>query len=344
MRTTLCFLLLSLAEAFAQSIGSVRANGRPVPGAVVTANLGQNKFDTTTDELGRYELPLTPGDWTLTVQMFGFGTATQVRKVPETAPAQWSLQLLAATQTPVQTAGLALPDLPTAEAPPAMGPADSSGDNNEAFLLNGSLSRGLASAPAEGPPEFGPPGGPGMGGPGGMRPDGMEGGPPGGGLGMGGPGFGGPGMGPGGGGRGGGFGGGGRGGGPGGGRPLGPAGRAAIRQRLEQMRNSTVGNRRRRNNNGVRGALSFQARNADWNARPYSLTGLEYPRPDQAQYRFNGVSGGPLKIPKLILSDNTFFTLTYNLTYGRNPFNGVATVPTALERGGDFSASRTNVP
>ena len=344
MRTTLCFLLLSLAEAFAQSIGSVRANGRPVPGAVVTANLGQNKFDTTTDELGRYELPLTPGNWTLTVQMFGFGTASQVRKVPETAPAQWSLQLLAAAPTPVQSAGLVLPDLPATEAPPALGPADNSGDNNEAFLLNGSLSRGLASAPAEGPPEFGPPGGPGMGGPGGMRPDGMEGGPPGGGLGMGGPGFGGPGMGPGGGGRGGGFGGGGRGGGPGGGRPLGPAGRAAIRQRLEQMRNATVGNRRRRNNNGVRGALSFQARNADWNARPYSLTGLKYPRPDQARYRFNGVLGGPLKIPKLILSDNTFFTLTYNLSFGRNPFNGVATVPTALERGGDFSASRTNVP
>ncbi len=352
MRTTLVFFL-SLAAALAQSTGWVRASGRPVPGAVVTANQGESRQETTTDEQGRYELALGPGEWTLTVQMFGFGTATQVRRVPESSPAQWSLTLRTMAQGPVQTPGLALPDLPPAEAPPARDPAD----DNEAFLLNGSLSRGLALTPAEGPPEFGPPGmgGPGMGGPG-MAGPGM------GGQGMGGPGMGGPGDGPGGqpggplaggmgrgpggggmgGGRGGGFGGP---GGPGGGRrPGGPGNRQAIRERLERARNATVGNRRRPNNNGIRGALLFQARNADWNARPYSLTGLEYARPDQAQYRFNGTLGGPLKIPKLMLGDGTFFTLNYNLTYGRNPFNGAATVPTALERGGDFSASRTNVP
>jgi hypothetical protein len=331
VRTTLA-LLLCLAEGLAQSTGAVRASGRPVPGAVVTANLGEQRVETTTDEQGRYELPLTPGEWTLTVQIFGFVTATQVRKVPESGPAQWTLTLRGLAQGPAPATGLALPELPAAEAPPPPDPSD----NNEAFLLNGSLSRGLATAPAEGPPEFGPPGGLGPGGPG-MRPEGMEGG----GIGPGG-------MGPGGsmgGGRaGGGFGGGGRGGFGGGRGPGGPGGRAVMRERLEQVRNATVGNRRRRNNNGIRGALSFQARNADWNARPYSLTGLEYARPDQAQYRFNGVLGGPLKIPKLILGDTTFFSLTYNLTYGRNPFNGVATVPTALERAGDFSASRTNVP
>ncbi len=320
----LIFALSLLAASLqAQATGLVRAGNTPIPGAVVTANHGEQKLDTVTDEQGRYELPLPPGDWVLTVQMFGFVTATQNRKSPETQPAQWALQLRSAGQAPSETV-VALPDLPASEPPPAPEP----GDNNEAFLLNGSLSRGLTSGPAEAPPEFGRPDGPG-----GMRP---EGGPPGGEGG----GFGG------GGGRGGGGGFGGPGGGRGPGGPRGsggPGGRDAIRARTAQTNAASVGNRRRKSN-GVRGALSLQARNADWNARPYSLTGLEYERPDQSQYRVNAVVGGPLKIPKLIIGDTTTFSLSYNLTYGRNPFNGVATVPTALERAGDFAASRTNVP
>ena len=319
----LWMVLLCCPAAFAQSTGAVRASGRPVPGAVVTANRGQTRLETTTDELGRYDLPLTPGEWTLTVQIFGFATATQVRKVPESSPAQWSLQLRTQAQGPGPATGFTLPELPSAEAPPPPDPTDS----NEAFLLNGSLSRGLAATRAEGPPEAGLAPGMPMDGPGlrAGRPEGPGG-------------FGGFDRGPGGG-RGGGFGGG-RGGRFGGG----PGRGAAIQQRLEQMRNATVGNRRRRNNQGVRGALSFEGRHADWNARPYSLTGREYPRPDQSQFRLNGVLGGPLKIPKLILGDTTFFSLSYNMTLGRNPFNGVATVPTDSERGGDFSASRTNLP
>ena len=332
-RLLLFALLFDVAAARAQSTGTVRASGRPVPGAIVTANQGQTRLETSTDEQGRYELPLTPGEWTLNVQMFGFVTATAARKVPESSPAQWSLQLRTQTQGPGPATGFALPELPAADALPSPDPAD----NNEAFLLNGSLSRGLASARADGPPDAGFPS---------ASPLEMRslnaGGPEDAGLGARGPG----------GGSGGGFGGpgGGRGGrGPGGARGgfgdrLGPGGRAALRQRLEQMRNATVGNRRRRGDQGVRGALSYEGRSADWNARPYSLTGLVYPRPDQSLSRFNGVLGGPLKIPKLILGDSTFFSLTYNLTLGRNPFNGAATVPTAAERSGDFSASRVNVP
>ena len=327
MRLIFAVFLLA-ASLQAQATGLVRAGNIPIPGAVVSANQGEQKLETVTDEQGRYELPLPPGDWVVTVQMFGFATATQKGKSPETQPAQWSLKLRSAGQTPSETV-VSLPDLPASEPPPAPEPSD----NNEAFLLNGSLSRGLSGGPAEAPPEFGRPEGPG-----GMRPEGgSEGGPPqggfGGGRGGGGGGFGGGGFG---GGRGGGGG-----GGFGGGR--GPGGREAIRARNAKVNVATVGNRRKKGN-AIRGALSLQTRNADWNARPYSLTGLQYDRPDQAQYRVNAVLGGPLKIPKLIIGDTTNFSLSYNLTYGRNPFNGVATVPTALERAGDFAASRTNVP
>ena len=177
-------LSLIAASLQAQATGLVRAGSIPIPGAVVTANQGEQRLETVTDEQGRYELPLPPGEWTLTVQMFGFATATQQRKSPETQPAQWSLQLRSAGQTDSETV-VALPDL-LASAPP---PAPEPGDNNEAFLLNGSLSRGLTGGAAEAPPEFGRPDGPGgmrpEGGPeGGGPPGGFGGGPPGGGGGV----------------------------------------------------------------------------------------------------------------------------------------------------------------
>ena len=80
--------------------------------------------------------------------------------------------------------------------------------------------------------------------------------------------------------------------------------------------------------------LTFQARDAAWNARPYSLTGLLYRKPDQSQIRISAMVGGA--IPKAKRSQ---FMLRYSLSRGRSPFSGVATVPTALERSGDFSQS-----
>src|SRR6266496_2034660 len=80
MRLSLVVLLLtgSLAaqpssEPGVKQTGVVRALGRPIPGASITATLGDRKVVTTTDESGRYELDhLTPGDWTIQVDMVAF--------------------------------------------------------------------------------------------------------------------------------------------------------------------------------------------------------------------------------------------------------------------------------
>ena len=77
----------------------------------------------------------------------------------------------------------------------------------------------------------------------------------------------------------------------------------------------------------------------DWDARPYSLTGLQYAKPDQSQIRFSAMVGGA--IPKAKRSQ---FTFQYSLGRGRSPFSGVATVPTALERLGNFSQSLIQGP
>ena len=56
------------------------------------------------------------------------------------------------------------------------------------------------------------------------------------------------------------------------------------------------------------------------------------------------MAGGPLRIPKLIQDDKTFFFVNYSGTRSRNPYNGVATLPSALERAGDFSQSISRGP
>jgi len=316
----------------------------PVPGVAVSATMGDATVTTTTDESGAYELTLPPGTWTVSLRMFGFAPATRAITVP--APkADWTLELQTrpAANTTQQATSFELPtDLPMA-APPAV--ADESA--NEAFLVTGSLSRGLQAGQAEAPldPGFGAPGagGPegmrermggmmagGPGGPGGFGGGMPTGGPPGG-FGGGRGGFGGPG-GPGGGGRGPG------GGGPGGGRPGGPGG----------MRGGfggpggpgpSFGNRQRQRRQDIRGMLTLQARDSAWNARPYSLTGLLYDKPDQSQLRMSAMLGGA--IPKAKRSQ---FVFQYSLGRGQSPFSGVATVPTALERAGDFSQSLIQGP
>lgn len=168
---------------------------------------------------------------------------------------------------------------------------------NEAFLVTGSLSRGLQvpqqddamfqRGMGEGPGGMYGPGGPGggMAGPGG----GMAG--PGGGapMGMGGRGPGGPG-GP------GGYGGGGFGGGrgPGDRSGRGPGDRSGGWQGRPGV--SVLGNRRSRGQDSIRGNAFFTLRNSALDARPFSLTGQKADKPSYAQSRFGVVGGGQLRI------------------------------------------------
>ncbi len=232
--------------------------------------------------------------------------------------------------------------------------ADMSQNADASFMVNGSVSRGL-DAPQQND-WFGGMGGrmgvDGMGGPGGPGGMGMGGigGQPGGdamGGGRGVPGAGGPGGGRGGPGGpggafaggpggfgGGGFGGrggpGGRGRGPGGGRGQARGGRANV---------NSFGNGRRNPRAQYNGNAAFTLDNSVWDARSYSVNGQDTAKPAYAKARASVSFGGPLKIPHLFDNSKGSFTFNYQLGRTRNGTTSTQTVPTLLERGGDFSQS-----
>ncbi len=231
----------------------------------------------------------------------------------------------------------------------------------DSMLVTGSLSRGLdmpmhndwfgPGGFMPGPPGAGPMGGP-MGGPSGEPPSGgptpsavgpamamgrggMMGGP-GGGM-MGGPGggpMGGPGGGPGGPGGPGGF------GGPGGPGGFGGPGMRGDRPDWQGRWNTMAfGNNRRNPRMRYRGHLSFDLGNSALDAKSYSVTGAETEKPAYANARANIMLGGPLKIPKLLSGEKGMFTFNYQMMRSRNGTTQFATVPTDLERAGNFSQS-----
>lgn len=364
MRRLPIFLAV-LSAALSAQTGIVKFGGQPIPGATVIASRGDTRVLTTTDEFGKYDFPnLAPGAYTVEVQMFGFQPATrQIQIAAGSAPVEWTLELrprqnqTAQRPQPEQPGGFrnvapdqAEPVDPTLGAPPPLDGAARSDNSNEAFLVNGTLSNGLQS----GQDDFGLrgpmmemrgalAGQPGMNGPPGA--DGQPGQP--GQIGPGGPGGGrfGPG------GRGGGFaGGGGRGGlgggfGGGGARGGGPGQRGDRRGDRPRGNGAYVGNRANRGRQGINGQASFSLANSALDARPFSLTGQDIPRAAYAQARASITVGGPLRIPKIWEKDTqTFFFITYFATRAKNPYKNVATLPSALERSGDFSQSIANGP
>jgi len=367
----------SLSAALAQT-GVVKSEGQPLPGATVRATQGERVLSTLTDANGEFKLAnLTPGTWTIDVAMFGF--APQRREVQIAAnptkidftlqignfaagrggfgsgrfgaggrggavaggfnrgvnPANTPNAAGTANAPPEATvqADAAQGTLPDAAAPPvdvaALQQANAGGAN-ESFLVNGSLSNGLQTqasdfTPGQGPNGFGSgvasaaqAGVPGQGGAAAAGgPGGFQGG--GGGGGFGGGGFGG---------RGGGGGGGGFGGGRGG--RGGPAGRGGF-----------IGNRRNAGQNQIRGSIFYTVDNSVTDASPFSLNGQANTKAPYAQNKFGFNLGGPLELPKLFRSENTFFVINYNGSLARNGMNLTGTVPTLAERAGDFSGIST---
>jgi hypothetical protein len=79
--------------------------------------------------------------------------------------------------------------------------------------------------------------------------------------------------------------------------------------------------------------------NSALDAKPFSITGQDIPQPAWAQSRFGVMLGGPLVVPKIVKDPETFFTLNYTGTRGKNASAQFMTVPTNLERQGNFSQS-----
>jgi trimeric autotransporter adhesin len=97
------------------------------------------------------------------------------------------------------------------------------------------------------------------------------------------------------------------------------------------------------NINQPHGVLYFSDDNAGWDARPYSLNGVESPKADYNQARFGANVGGPLNIPKIFNGGNKwFFFGGWNGSRGSSPYDAFSTVPTVQERNGDFSGATYN--
>ena len=334
VRTVVCFFLLTAIVAAFTHTGSVRSAGRPIPGATVRAVQGAHKVATTTDEEGIYVLQLSsPGSWRIEVEMFGFAAArSEIEDASKLTALDWELELK--PRLPSQPANgegfqsVALNEAPEAAVsemhPAPEAPAHAEENLSEAFLINGSISRGLETPQAPDPVEERArewaerarqtlaAGGP---------PAGIEGAAT-------------------------------------AGRPLSMAGAVgkksagAKAQRASakakpgggKRGGASFGNRRKASRTTLRGSAYYSFRNSAFDARPYSLTGQTVAKPSYAWNRMGFTLGGPLKIPKLIQSDRTFFFVNYAGTRSSQPYSGVGTLPAAAERAGDFSQSATRVP
>jgi hypothetical protein len=110
------------------------------------------------------------------------------------------------------------------------------------------------------------------------------------------------------------------------------------------MQADSFGNSIRNGQVQYNGNAAFSLDNSVWDAQSYSLSGLQTPKPAFAKGRVNLSFGGPLRIPKVFKSKGGMFTLNYQMGRTRNGVTSSITVPTALERAGDFSQSVVQGP
>ena len=88
--------------------------------------------------------------------------------------------------------------------------------------------------------------------------------------------------------------------------------------------------------------MFYSASDGVFDAKPYSLNGEPTTQPSYFQQRFGGTLGGPLKIPHIYNGGTkTFFFLNYSGNRSDNPYDVFSTVPTPVERAGDFSGVTT---
>ena len=345
MKPLLLFLLSAGTVAAVQYGGSVRAADQFIPGATVTARQGGAKLSTCTDEAGRYALDLTPGVWEIEVEIFGFKAAKlkvdigneaestdwtlempragEAAEAPSTAPlapsvpaaprvvARPAFQSVAVQATDAGTQALAA----TASAPPL--PAESERDS-DSFVVTGSTSAGLANAvedrakrdkqAARATSTANAQLSAGMSEMAALTANAGSGTD---GFGMGA--FGAPAM-------------------------QAPANNGRRRAPAPAANYATFGNRRA-DRPTYSGSIAFTARNSAFDAKAFSLNGQNVAKSSYGQNTVALNIGGPIRIPMIFSSDRLMFYFTYQGTRARNPYNALSSMPSAAERGGDFSGA-----
>jgi hypothetical protein len=100
--------------------------------------------------------------------------------------------------------------------------------------------------------------------------------------------------------------------------------------------NPAIGNNRRGPRSLYNGNLGFTLDNSSLDARTYSLTGQDTPKPESTRFTGMASFGGPLRIPH-VLHNGPNFVLNYQWTRNRSAQNTPEVMPTAQERTGNFS-------
>ncbi|HEX4379878.1 MAG TPA: TonB-dependent receptor, partial [Candidatus Acidoferrum sp.] len=97
------------------------------------------------------------------------------------------------------------------------------------------------------------------------------------------------------------------------------------------------------NVNQPHGFLYFSDDDASFDAKPYSLTGIQSSKASYNFARFGANAGGPLNIPHIFNGGGKwFFFVGWNGSRGSTPYDAYSTVPTAAERAGDFTGATYN--
>jgi len=312
-RVSLVAIVVSLPVAnllaASEQRGIVTFGGLPVPGATVLASRGDQKFTAVTDPQGAYSFAdLSDGAWTIDVAMPGFAPVhADVNVAPGSAASKWELKMLPFAEIVKDAAkDIPAPDVPAAAAAPA---ATAAPANAAASPARQARKEARAATP--------------------QRAGGFQraevnasqnettsaadsipsnaGVPPG-------------------------------------------ANDADLAQRASDgflingsanngaaspfAQSAAFGNNRRGPGSRYNGSLGLIFDNSAFDARSYSLTGQDSPKPAYDQWKGVFTLGGPLNIPRL-LTDGPMFFVGYQWTRDRNVSTQSALVPTLAERHGD---------
>lgn len=102
------------------------------------------------------------------------------------------------------------------------------------------------------------------------------------------------------------------------------------------------GNNRRGQRSLYNGNIGFIWNNAAFDARAFSLTGQNTPKPGYNRFQALLAFGGPLKIPKLLTRGGPVLTMNYQWTRNSNANTQTALMPTATQRAGEFATAVTD--
>jgi hypothetical protein len=100
---------------------------------------------------------------------------------------------------------------------------------------------------------------------------------------------------------------------------------------------AAFGNNRRNGRSLYNGGVGILFGNSALDARPFSFTGQQAPKPSYSDTQIVGSFAGPLRIPHLITRNAPNLFLGYQRVVEHNASTQSALMPTVRERAGDFS-------